>query len=107
MNVVQITFDALIGGQSSKLTLAATSVQTTPIVAPTNHPPRTPIKCTFAASVNVFFRKGVGTAVAVADGTDQFCYGGNLVRTELLPGEVIAFIPESGSTGTVYFTPGA
>lgn len=104
MNAIEISMEALTGGQSVLITLSAASAQGPAVTLPTNHPVGVPIKCIMTTDTNCFFRKGANP-VAVADGTDQKLLAGNTYRIELLPGERIAAI--AAGAGTLSFTQGA
>ncbi len=54
--------------------------------------------------MNVFYREAADPT-ALATGVDQFLFGGQAYRLPVTSGNKLAFIPETGTTGSVYITP--
>lgn len=104
MNVVQISAEALSGGQSAKIATTTASAQGPVISLGTNQPKGTPVKCLITCDALTFGRKGTNPT-ALSDGTDQVFVANVPYLVELMEGERMAFIVPT-STGNVYFTPG-
>jgi len=95
-HITAVSIIALSGGESQKLTLTSSSVQTLQIT--TGFVVVTP-------TVDCFFRQGINP-VSLSDGTDQILQANNSYRIgRIVNGNIIAFITE-GLTGTVYVSPG-
>lgn len=108
MNVVQISGEALSGGQSLKIPTSTASAPvggTAAAVLGPNQVKGSPIKYLITCDVLTFGRKGTGTVTAVSDGTDQVFVPNTPYVVELMEGEKLAFIVPTG-TGNVYLTPG-
>lgn len=87
---------SLNGGQSSSVAVSGTSAQSAAITAG---------RAVLYSTADVFFRQGANPT-ALASGVDQLLPANNIMRlADITSGNKLAFIT-SGTTGTVYITPG-
>lgn len=95
-HVISDSIPALSGGQSQSVSISSTSAQSAAITAGF---------ATVYSTVDCFFRQG-SNPTALSNGTDDFIPAGNKLRISgITSGNKLAFIT-SGSSGTVYVTPG-
>lgn len=103
MNITEITLDINNGGQSTLITLSATSAQGPVVVQPAGLPVGVPVPCVVTPDVNCWARKGTNPT-AVQD-SDIKLLAGNTYRIQLMAGERLALV--AAGAGTANFTPNA
>lgn len=97
MIAYSMSLDLDTGGNSQALAISGSSAASTPIAGGC---------AVITPTVNCFVRRGTGTPVAVADGTDLFLAAGFSYRVDFPVGQRIAAIT-SGGAGILYITPAA
>ena len=97
MSGVNISMQVLTGGQSAKIAVSTSSVQSAAL---------TSTSYLVTPDIDMFVRTG-SNPTAVSTGADQILLAGSTYRiVPLVIGNLLAFI-SNGSTGSVYLTPDA